>query len=93
MVGLLGRFIDKAGGQMGELAEALAARDATRFREIAHSLKGASWNLSAKRLGDSALLGENAGREGDLEEAARALATIRSAYAEFVAAAAPYAKK
>jgi HPt (histidine-containing phosphotransfer) domain-containing protein len=77
---------------MTELSEALAARDSGRFREVSHSLKGASWNLSARRLGDSALLGETAGREGDLKAAAEALAAIRAAYADFVAAAEPYAK-
>jgi PAS domain S-box-containing protein len=92
VAGLLSRFIDKAGSQMTELSEALAARDSGRFREVSHSLKGASWNLSARRLGDSALLGETAGREGDLKAAAEALAAIRAAYADFVAAAEPYAK-
>jgi PAS domain S-box-containing protein len=89
---LLTRFTEKAGKQMTELAEALAAKDSTRFREVAHSLKGAAWNLSAKRLGDSALEGETAGREGDLAAAAVALAAIRAAFADFAEAAAPYAK-
>jgi two-component system, sensor histidine kinase and response regulator len=92
VVGLLGRFIDKAGSQLGELAQALEARDMTRFREVAHSLKGASWNLSARRLGDAALAGETAGKEGDAEAAAWALGEIRAAFEEFAAAAAPYAK-
>jgi CheY-like chemotaxis protein len=90
---LLTRFIDKAGGQMDELAEALGAKDATRFKEISHSLKGASWNLSARRLGDAALLGETAGRENDMAAAAKALNAMRIAYADFTAAARPYAKK
>jgi PAS domain S-box-containing protein len=92
VAGLLSRFIAKAETQLKELAEALAAKDSTRFREVSHSLKGASWNLSARKLGDSALAGETAGREGDLEAAAVALAAIRAAYADFAAAAAPYAR-
>jgi two-component system, sensor histidine kinase and response regulator len=92
VAGLLGRFIAKAGAQMDELARALEARDATGFREVSHSLKGASWNLSARRLGDAALVAENAGRAGDMEAAAPALAALRSAYAEFALAASPYAK-
>jgi PAS domain S-box-containing protein len=92
VAGLLTRFIAKAGTQMTELAEALAAKDAARFREVSHSLKGASWNLSARKLGDCALAGEMAGRDGDLETAAAALVAIRAAYAEFAAAASPYAR-
>jgi PAS domain S-box-containing protein len=90
--GLLTRFIEKAGGQMGELEEALASKDATRFKEISHSLKGASWNLCARRLGDASLAGETAGREGDMAAAARALEGMRLAYADFAEAAAPFAK-
>jgi signal transduction histidine kinase/DNA-binding response OmpR family regulator len=92
VAGLLVRFIDKAGVQIEELGEALVAKDGTRFREIAHSLKGASWNLSARRLGDAALIGETAGREGDMDTAAAALVAIRAAYTDFARAAGPYAK-
>jgi PAS domain S-box-containing protein len=90
--GLLKRFVEKAAGQMGELEVALASGDATRFKEISHSLKGASWNLCASRLGDASLAGETAGREGDLAAAARALEEMRRAYADFAEAAAPYSK-
>ena len=90
---LLTRFIDKSGRQLGELSKALADRDATRFKEICHSIKGASWNLSAKCLGDAALAGESAGREGDFVAAARALESIRAAFSDFSRAAAPYRKK
>ncbi len=90
---LLTRFIDKSVKQMGELTKALEDRDATAFKEISHSLKGASWNLSARRLGDAALAGETAGREGDMEAAARALKSIRSAFSDFARAAGPYQKR
>jgi len=89
---LLKRFAEKAGRQVEELAEALAAGDATRFKEISHSLKGASWNLSARRLGDAALLGETAGREGDMSAAYLALEAVRSAFADFAEAASPHFK-
>jgi PAS domain S-box-containing protein len=89
---LLFRFIAKADGQMEELVVALEAKDAQKFREVSHSLKGASWNLSAKKLGDAALAGETAGRENDMAAAAAALALIRAAYADFTEAAKPYAK-
>ncbi len=90
VAGLLARFIDKAGIQETELAEALGARDFPRFREVAHSLKGAAWNLSARRLGDAARLAEEAGREGDEAKAAKAMEDISSAFEAFAEAAAPY---
>jgi signal transduction histidine kinase/DNA-binding response OmpR family regulator len=89
---LLSRFIAKVADQLVELGDAVAAKDSTKFREVSHSIKGASWNLSARRLGDAALVGENAGREGDLEAAAAALTAIQAAYADFVIAASPFAK-
>ena len=92
VTGLLARFTDKAMAQLVELTQALAAKDATRFKEVSHSLKGAAWNLSARRLGDAALLGENAGRENDMAAAAKALAEIRAAFADFSAAVEPYKK-
>ena len=84
---LLKRFVVKAGGQMDELEAALAAGNGTAFRETSHSLKGAAWNLSARRLGDAALEGETAGREGDMAAAARALVAMRAAYSDFTEAA------
>ena len=89
---LLRRFLEKAGSQMDELAEAFGARDLRRFMEVSHSLKGASWNLSARRLGDAALMGETAGREGDIAAASPALAAIRTAFADFAEAASAYTK-
>jgi len=89
---LLKRFAEKAGRQVEELAEALAAGDAVRFKEISHSLKGASWNLCARRLGDAALLGETAGRAGDMSAASLALEAVRSAFADFAQAASPHFK-
>jgi len=88
--GLLGRFSAKARGQVEELAEALAAGDFPRFRETAHSMKGAAWNLSARRLGDAALAAERAGSAADAEAAKAALPLVRAAFAEFAEAAAPY---
>ena len=87
---LLGRFCDKATRQSKDLEEAFLAKDFIAFREIAHSLKGASWNLSARRLGDAALSAENAGRNGDAEAAEEALREVTRAVEEFCRAAAGY---
>ncbi|HET7839008.1 MAG TPA: response regulator, partial [Rectinemataceae bacterium] len=83
VVRLISRFSEKAGGQLGELATALDARDFPRFRETAHSMKGAAWNLCARRLGDAALSAEEAGRAGDAEAAGAALALLRLEYGLF----------
>ena len=91
VAGLLARFIEKAENQETELAEALEAGDFIRFREVAHSLKGAAWNLSARRLGDAAMLAEEAGRDCDEMKAIEALAGLRSAFAAFAETAGPYA--
>ncbi len=88
--GLLKRFREKACGQLDELSQALAAKDAARFMEVSHSIKGASWNLSARRLGDAALAGETAGRERDMVAAAAALFGLRTAFADFAEAIEPY---
>ncbi len=88
--GLLKRFREKACGQLDELSQALSAKDATRFMEVSHSIKGASWNLSARRLGDAALAGETAGRERDMVAAAAALFGLRTAFADFAEAIEPY---
>lgn len=90
VISLLRRFVSKAGAQLEELQAALGSGDAKRFMEISHSLKGAAWNLSARRLGDSALAGETAGRESDMEAAALSLLGMKAAYADFAEAVAPY---
>jgi PAS domain S-box-containing protein len=90
VVSLLRRFADKAARQLDELEGALAARDAARFKDISHSLKGAAWNLSARRLGDAALACETAGKEGDLAEAAGRLTAMRAAFDGFARAIRPH---
>ncbi len=90
VVSLLKKFRESASRQLGELIEAEAAKDYPRFREIAHSLKGASWNLAARKLGDAALAAENAGREADAQAAAAALRRLKPAFAAFLAATEAY---
>ncbi len=45
------------------LAEAIAKKDFTKIKEIAHSMKGASGNISAKRMYATCLQLEQAGRD------------------------------
>jgi len=88
---LVGRFIEKARGQLSDLESCLSSGDLPRFREVAHSIKGAALNLSARRLGEAAFAGEKAGAAADAAAATEALSRLRAAFAEFEAAAAPYA--
>jgi PAS domain S-box-containing protein len=83
VMSLLERFRDKARGQLVELESLLVASDYPRFREVAHSIKGAAWNLSARRLGDSARDAENAGRNGEAAAAQSSLAQLKTTFAEF----------
>jgi response regulator RpfG family c-di-GMP phosphodiesterase len=43
-------FVEDGPTRLAELADATAARDKTRVRFVAHALKGAAGNLSARRL-------------------------------------------
>ena len=83
VVSLLHRFVAKARTQLVDLEAALEAKDFAAFREVAHSLKGASLNLSASRLGNAAKDAEMAGKNGDGEAASLALAATRKAYEDF----------
>ncbi|NLJ47679.1 MAG: response regulator [Treponema sp.] len=83
---LLNRFIRKAEVQMDELSEAEAAEDWQKAREIAHSIKGAAWNLSARRLGDAAKTVEDAGRDGRGRDVREGIPVLRKALAELKAA-------
>jgi PAS domain S-box-containing protein len=90
VVSLLGRFSAKAKEQVGELERALEAGDFNQFREVAHSMKGASWNLSARCLGDAALAAEMAGKSQDGKAAAEAYVAVTKAVEDFLCAVAPF---
>ena len=55
---------------VAEIGNAIEARDLTRLRSAAHTLKGAAGNLSAKRLAALALELEHAGETSDVALAA-----------------------
>jgi PAS domain S-box-containing protein len=92
VVSLLSRFSAKATGQLVQLREALAAKDFVLFRETAHSIKGAAWNLSARRLGDAAYEAETAGKNGDADAAEAAVDKVDAELEAFLAAIEPYRK-
>jgi len=83
VVDLLGRFSAKTRSQLADMQAAAAAADAKTLREIAHSIKGASWNLCAKALGDAAMRVETAASTGDVTTAGSLLPELARRFAEF----------
>jgi PAS domain S-box-containing protein len=94
--------INKITGQLPQMKEALTWDDWEFLRTQAHAIKGGSWNLSAKALGDAAASVEAAAaeaaeralppgdpRKGDIEKAVEGLS---EAFARFAEAAAGYVK-
>jgi HPt (histidine-containing phosphotransfer) domain-containing protein len=55
-------------------------------------MKGAAWNLSARRLGDAAFEAETAGRNGDAVAADSAVEKVDAELEAFLAAIEPYRK-
>ncbi len=80
-------FAADAGGMIGALEGALAARDARRARAEAHALKGAARSVGAARLGDVAAAVQDCIDRGDLEDASRRAGALRPARREVELAA------
>ena len=76
---VVGDFLGRLDGLLGEVAQALARRDPTAVRLAAHTLKGASASLGARALAEAGAGLESFGRAGDLERAATALDQARLA--------------
>ena len=66
------------------LTQAIASKDYEQIRSIAHSLKGASGNISAKALRPIFLILEENGRSQDLSQAAQLLKDMDQQYALFL---------
>ena len=58
------------------LTEAVNGKDAQKVREIAHSLKGASGNISAKPLHANFIIMEQSAKNNDLSQTAGMLTEI-----------------
>jgi signal transduction histidine kinase/DNA-binding response OmpR family regulator len=80
---LLGRFSARTRSQLADMDAAAVAGDAKTLREIAHSIKGAAWSLSAKSLGDAAMDIEAVASEGDARGASALLPSLLERFAEF----------
>ena len=66
---LIDVFLDDAPQRMGEVRQALGARDATALYRAAHALKGSAGNFGAPEVVGHALRLEAHARAGDLESA------------------------
>ena len=82
---LVDTFLEEAPAMLGDLRDALAARDADRFRRAAHSLKSNSQTFGALALGALARDLELKGLGTDAEHDNAALDALDAAYAQAAA--------
>jgi HPt (histidine-containing phosphotransfer) domain-containing protein len=73
---LLDIFQEDFVGKMQAMQEAVKSGDIAKIKEVAHSLKGASGNISAKEMHTNFLKLEGAAKNSDLTQAALILKDI-----------------
>jgi two-component system, sensor histidine kinase and response regulator len=73
-------YFDEAPGLLHGLHGALESADPGELGRIAHALKSASYNVGAKRLGETCKRLERLGKSGELGGAAELVATIDGLY-------------
>lgn len=83
---LVDTFLEEAPAMLQDLEAALAARDADRFRRVAHSLKSNSYTFGASALGDRARALELGGVAHAAGAGAQALQALSQEYARVAAA-------
>ncbi len=88
---LIALFRDEVQGQLGDLAQAVAAGDARALKDAAHRLKGALVTLAAGPATAHAIALESCGARGDLGEAPSLLAQLEHEIARLLAATAAHA--
>jgi CheY-like chemotaxis protein/HPt (histidine-containing phosphotransfer) domain-containing protein len=87
---VLHSFIDKVEGQLPKIRKALDKGDLESLRGEAHSIKGGSWNLEVRRLGNKAKELEDASREGEVETVKVLVPELEKEYADFLSYVEPY---
>ncbi len=87
---VLHSFIDKVEGQLPRIRDALERQDLESLRGEAHSIKGGSWNLEVRRLGDKAKELEDASREGEIETVKSLIPELEREYSDFLSYVEPY---
>jgi HPt (histidine-containing phosphotransfer) domain-containing protein len=76
-----------------DLEEGLKAKDVTKVREAAHSMKGASGNISAKSMHAMCMKIEHMARDGSVEGLDALLPTIDGYFEQIKVFAANYKKE
>ena len=77
---LLDIFVADYVGKRKALEEAVSKKDFDQLKSVAHSLKGASGNISAKNLREVLIKLEEMGKSNDLSSAGATLAQLDEAY-------------
>ncbi|WP_420592024.1 Hpt domain-containing protein [Bacterioplanoides sp.] len=77
---LLRVYIEDSDSRLPLLHQALAAADASALRELAHSFKGASSNISALPLADLCFSLESAAKNGELSGLDQVISAIEQEY-------------
>jgi HPt (histidine-containing phosphotransfer) domain-containing protein len=78
---VIGVFAAEAPGQIRNVNEALASRDAAATQRAAHQLKGSALGVGARELAALGAAVELAARAGDLERATSGAAGLDAAFA------------
>jgi HPt (histidine-containing phosphotransfer) domain-containing protein len=80
---ILALFLKTVPGNIESLAEAVRKKDAPLIRRLAHSLKGASGNVGALKISQTAKHIEQGSKEGDLNQADEFLKYLREDFRAF----------
>ena len=76
-------FIEDYPGKLGAIKQATAKKDFEALRDAAHSMKGASGNLSAKKLYAHFLKVEQLAKTNNMDGMESLLAEIERAFSDF----------
>lgn len=66
---LLAQFVERTGGEVGEIEAAIERRDGAAVKALAHRIKGAAATLAAEPLRQCAVRIEDCGKQADFEQA------------------------
>lgn len=80
---VVNEFIKRVGAQLAEIEGYINGGDFENAGIEAHGIKGGSWNLEARALGDAAANLEQSAREADETAARRDLGNLRQRFTEF----------
>jgi CheY-like chemotaxis protein len=89
LVSLLARFVPRTRETLDQLTQARERSDWAQVAALAHAIKGSSYNLTAKPLGDAAHALELAGKQADSAECTALEPVLRAAFDAFVAEISP----